>query len=67
MVNGFNEDGCVNNWRAVNIQAGAYQVNVGSTYPEDDLNTIVEYALAKLIVVKSTIPVDKPASNAEVL
>ena len=66
MVDGL-DDGKVSNWRAVHIQAGFYQINIGSTYADDDLDKIVMEALKQLLEVKDKIPIDKaPVMSSEV-
>jgi S-ribosylhomocysteine lyase LuxS involved in autoinducer biosynthesis len=69
MVNGIDleEDGKKLNWRAVNIQAGFYQINIGSTYETDDLDKIVKEAIKQLLEVKDKIPIsEKPVMGSEI-
>jgi len=67
MVNGIQKEDEKNNWRAVHIQAGYYQISIGSTYDNDNLDDIIKKADKELSKIKKEIPIDKVPSNNEVI
>ena len=70
MVNGIDpeEVGNINNWRAVHIQAGFYQINIASTHQADNLDDILVKARKELLIIKDKIPIDKvPVMGNEIL
>ena len=60
------EDNENSNWRVVHFQAGYYQINIGSTYEDDNLEKLMKEALKKLLEIKKHIPIDKPMMSNEI-